>query len=311
MADEILRSKHAFGNTSGLQAALDAGKIDHYDILFMKDDNDKPVIGWIDRDGNPVIVTDEKADLTELESDVAALETEMANKASTEDVTELSNQMSTKADAEEVNSKIGEIETALDDVANASHTHEKIKYEIEDVPVGTLIKYLSNEIRIMCPENVVWTKQSVGSNGDPNCYYATFKTYAPSDDVVGYIEHLGGQVDAEILKDLKTDKYGRKYQPTWLGIAKYDEATGEWSYYGANSSEERYIGWDYQIDWFNADDVMVASDSVRINLSNENCHNTNEPYYTNNVIKTANAYTDAQIEEKIAEILAAYEIVEF
>lgn len=101
----------------------------------------------------------------------------------------------------------------------------------------------------------------------------------PNDAVVGYIEHLGNQVDSEILTDFSTDDKGRRYQPTWLALAKYDEASDSWTYYGENSTTDKYIGWDYRIDWYNSDGVMIASDSVRINLSNEGCHYTIEPYY--------------------------------
>lgn len=153
------------------------------------------------------------------------------------------------------------------------------KYDISGAPIGTLVNYGEDEIRVMVPADAEFTKQAVGVGGDANTYYVTFKTYAPSDDAVGYIEHLGNQVDVEILTDIKTDAYGRRYQPSWLGVAKFDEATGVWSYYGTSSSNDRYIGWDYRIDWYDADGVMIATDSVRINLSNEACHNNVKPYY--------------------------------
>jgi hypothetical protein len=158
-------------------------------------------------------------------------------------------------------------------------TAVQVKYEVVDTPEGTIVNYGEKEIRIMCPTDVEFVKQNVGTGGDQNTYYMTFKTYAPDENVVGYREHLGDKVDSEILTDLKTDKYGRRYQPTWLGLAKYDDATGTWAYYGAKSSINKYIGWDYQIDWYDANGVMVASDSIRINLSNEDCHNSIEPYY--------------------------------
>ena len=148
----------------------------------------------------------------------------------------------------------------------------------------------------------MFTKQSVGAGGDANCYYATLNTYVYNDDVVGYKEHLGTQSDAEILNDFKTDKYGRKFQQTWLALAKYDETTGVWNYYGKNSTSEKYIGWDYRLDEFNADGVMIASDSVRISLSNEGCHNVVEPYYVGKMM--------SEVDKKIAEA-TSIEVVEF
>ena len=159
------------------------------------------------------------------------------------------------------------------------NTAVQVKYEISDAPDGTLVNYGEKEIRVMCPENAEFVKQQVGAGGDANSYYMTFKTYVPNDNVVGYIEHLNGQSDPEILNSFSTDEYGRRYQPTWLSLAKYDEATDTWAYYGASSSVDKYIGYDYQIDWYDANGIMIASDSIRINLSNKDCHNVIKPYY--------------------------------
>ena len=206
-------------------------------------------------------------------------------------------------------------------VEAAVNEHLIKKYKISDTPNGTLVDFRDKEIRIMCPNNAVFTKQNVGNGGDANCNYMTLKTYVPSDDVVGYIEHLGGQSDAEILTDLKTDEYGHKYQPTWLALARYDEASGMWNYYGKNSSKDKYIGWDYQIDWYDANGVMIASDSVRINLSNEGCHSEIKPYYVNEISKEMAEISkemvefskeiETKIEEKLVEVESAWEIVEF
>ena len=288
MAD---KAKHAFGALENVDAALASGKIDAFDIIFAKDVNGKPYVGWIDRDGNKVIC-DDSAELAKLE---AQLEAEIATKANAEEVDEKIETIKTYTD--------GKVESAVE---AAMSEHLIKRYVIEDVPVGTLIDYFDKEIRIMCPADAEFTKQAVGVGGDANTYYITFKTYVPSDDVVGYIEHLGDQSDIEVLTDLKTDEYGRKYQPTWLGVAKYDDATG-WIYYGTNSSVDKYIGWNYQIDWYNADGMMVKSDAVRINLSNENCHNVIEPYYMGSMRKEI----DIKIEEKIAEIEGAIEVIEF
>ena len=158
-------------------------------------------------------------------------------------------------------------------------TAVQVKYNISGVPEGTLINYGEKEIRVMCPAGATFTKQQVGVGGDANTYYMTFKTYAPNDNAVGYIEHLNGKSDSEILTTFSTDEHGRRYQNTWLGMAKYDETSDTWSYYGKTSNEDHYVGFDYQIDWYDANGLMVASDNVRINLSNEDCHNLATPYY--------------------------------
>ena len=206
---------------------------------------------------------------------------------------------------------IDAIPSTYSSIERVKDTAVQVKYEITSIPVGTLVNYGEDEIRIMCPDGIEWNKQNVGVGGDPNCYYATFKTYAPNDNVVGYIEHLGSQVDSEVLTDLSTDEYGRRYQPTWLALARYDEATDTWTYYGDNSTEDKYIGWDYQIDWYDANGVMVATDSIRINLSNKDCHNNSKPYYLTKYATVEQIEKAVEQIEKIEETLVWSEIVEF
>lgn len=296
------KARHAFGSEKNISKALADGVIDTYDILFL----DEKKVGWVTRDGEVVIA----------EPDLSGVEAELATKANAEEVEELGNQIATKADATEVDKKINT--AVVDSVASAkAYTDGKVeaainehmakKFEVTNVPVGTLVDYRDKEIRVMCPTDAEWSKQSVGEGGDANSYYMTFKTYVPNDNVVGYIEHLGNQVDSEVLTAFSTDEYGRRYQPTWLALAKYDEATDTWNYYGKNSTGEKYIGWDYQIDWYDVNGVIVASDTVRINLSNEQCHSSIEPYYVGGIMKEV----DTRIEEKIAEANSSYEIVEF
>lgn len=74
MAD---KARHAFGSLENVDTALSAGTIDAYDILFVKDADGKPYVGWIDKDGNKVIVEE---DVSALETQVAGLETQMKSK---------------------------------------------------------------------------------------------------------------------------------------------------------------------------------------------------------------------------------------
>lgn len=302
-----MKAKHAFGNLTDVQKALQTGKIDSYDILFLDGDTE-PKIGWIDANGIFRLV--------ENEADFSELEAMIAKKADAEDVEVLEGQIATKVDAEEVDAKVGKAMT--DSVASANaYTDGKVKaainehivkkFEIASIPEGTLIDMRDKEIRIMCPVDAKFVKQSVGTGGNANTYYMMFKTFVFDENVVGYIEHLNGQSDSEILTDLKTDEYGRRYQPTWLGLASYDEATDTWTYHGKNSKSEKYIGWDYQIDWYDADGVMIGSDCVRINLSNENCHYEIKPYYVSGMMTEV----DAKIDEKIKEVESSYEVIEF
>ena len=307
-----MKAKHAFGMLENIDGAISEGKIDSYDILFVKDEKGKPYVGWVDKDGQKVIV--------ENETDLSGIEAELANKVNAEEVVKLENQIATKVNSSEVDAKINTAVT--DTVASAkAYTDGKVeaaisehmtkKYEITGIPEGTLVKMSDSEIRVMCPVDAVFTKQGVGVGGDVNCYYMTLKTYIYDDNAVGYIERLGNQVDKEILTDIKTDEYGRRYQLTWLALAKYDEATDTWNYYGKNSKSEKYIGWDYQLDLYDANGKMIASDNVRINLSNEQCHSFIEPYYVGSMMKEVDTKIETKIEEKIKEVESSYEIVEF
>ena len=319
--NELLRSKHAFGNSNGIDAALEAGKIDMFDVLFLDGDT-KPKIGWIDKNGNKVIVEANEDDVISVEAESLPESGEkgkiyifgedgyfwngekFVNLCKPTDVTDL------KKDIDTLETSVDTLESEVETKADAEEvecSYEKIKYEITDVPVGTLVDYRENEIRIMCPKSTVFTKQSVGAGGNSNSFYMTFKTYFPSENVVGYIEHLDEQVDAEILTKSSTDKYGRRFQSTWLALADYDEATDSWKYRGSESTKDGYYGYDYQIDWYNADGVMIASDSVRINLSNEDSHYSIESSYINSAITESKKYTD----EQIAAAMNAYVVVEF
>ena len=156
------------------------------------------------------------------------------------------------------------------------------KYDISGTPEGTLVNYGEKEIRVMCPADAKFVKQSVGDNGNPNMYYMTFKAYAP-EDAVSFKEGDRGV----IIDEMHTfdgpasgvDEFGRKYSVCWLALASYDASTDTWTYFGKNSNESKYIGWDYCVEWFNEHDVKIAANNIRINLSNEACHNNTKPYY--------------------------------
>lgn len=189
--------------------------------------------------------------------------------------------------------------TALKEVLlskeDAKNIYEAKKFEISGLPKGSIVTYGEKEIRVMCPRDAEFIKQSVGATGNANNYYMTFRTYAP-DNAVGYREHLGTNFDKETLTDIKTDNYGRKFQTTWLGVAAYSETTNTWSYYGANSTNNKYVGWDYRIDWYDAEGNIVDKSAIRINLTNENCHDNTEPYYLGKVV------TGAKIGETVLEV---------
>ena len=53
-----LKAKHAFGALERVDESIANGLIDSYDILFVKDANGNPYIGWVDKEGQKVILQD-------------------------------------------------------------------------------------------------------------------------------------------------------------------------------------------------------------------------------------------------------------
>ena len=328
-----MKAKHAFGALERVDQSIQSGVIDAYDILFVKDAEGKPYVGWVDKNGEKVIV-DDSAEFAELETqiatkanaeeveakfatkaDAAEVEAELATKANANDVAALESEVATKANAEDVEAQIGQAVTdtkAYTDgkIEAAINEHMIKKYEITSVPEGTLVDYRDKEIRVMCPADTQWIKQSVGATGNANMYYMGFKAYAP-EGAVGFKEGDRGVIIDEYFDftgDFAgTDEYGRNYSICWLALASYDATSDKWTYFGKNSSKEKYIGWDYIVEWYNADGVVMASDCVRINLSNEDCHFLIEPYYVGKITKEI----DTKIEEKIKEVEVSYEVIEF
>lgn len=126
------KARHAFGALENVDSAISAGKIDSYDILFVKDANGKPYVGWIDKDGNKVIC-DNKADLSGVESEIATLESELATKANSEDVETLEGQIATKADASEIEALQTEIANKVDATTVQTMIEEHAEAAIEVV----------------------------------------------------------------------------------------------------------------------------------------------------------------------------------
>lgn len=169
------------------------------------------------------------------------------------------------------------------------------EYEVSSKPTGTLVDYRDKEIRVMCPADTEWALQNSGENADPNMYYIGFKAYAP-DGAVSFKEDLGETINDETMYYFEgefagVDAFGRKYSIVWLPVASYNGDS--WTYYGASSSDGKYIGWFYSVNWYDADGVVIGSDTIRINLSNEACHNSVEPYYVASVVNDIDALKES------------------
>ena len=162
------------------------------------------------------------------------------------------------------------------------------KYAITSLPAGARVDYREKEIRVLCPENTEWVRQTVGATGNPDMYYMGFKAYAP-EGAVSFKEGDRGIIVNE-MHDFSgpfsgVDAFGRKYSILWLALARYDATTDSWTYYGAGSTANKYIGWTYVVEWYDANGKIIESDKIRINLSNESCHDLLEPSYMANTIQ--------------------------
>lgn len=173
-----------------------------------------------------------------------------------------------------------------------------IAYEVSSKPKGTLVNYNGKEIRIMCPADTEWSLQNVGANGDASKYYIGFKAYAPSSNINSFKESLAKTMTDQTMyyfvdnEFAGIDENGRKYSIIWLPVAKHND-DNTWTYYGANSTSDKLIGWDYCVEWYDNNGICVASDLIRINLSNEGIHSSIEPYYMSNYV------TDDELKEAI------------
>ena len=156
----------------------------------------------------------------------------------------------------------------------------------------------------MVPKDTQWVKQQVGPTGNANMYYMGFKAYAP-EGAVSFKEGDHGTIVDEMFtfedEFAGTDEFGRNYSICWLALASYDASSDTWTYFGKNSSVEKYIGWDYVVEWYDENGIALEFNHIRINLSNEECHYETEPYYVAKVTAQIKQYVEEQVQQ-ISEI---------
>lgn len=212
-------------------------------------------------------------------------------------------------DTSELEGRIETLEKTIEEieVCSCDGLYETIKYEVSYKPVGTLVDYREKEIRIMCSDDKFELQQS-GENADANKYYIGIKAYAPSEDIVGFKEAIDKTISDDTMYYFENNEFagvnadGRKYSIIWLPVAIFENNV--WTYYGDNSSIEHYVGWYYSVEWYDANGVVVASDCIKINLSNKACHYAVEPYYILEVKAEVEALkeSNADVVEKLSTI---------
>lgn len=106
-------------------------------------------------------------------------------------------------------------------------SYKEIKYEVKKPSDKVLVDYRDKEIRIMFPEDMEWTLQNVGAEGNSNMYYFEFRAYAP-EGAVSFKED-----DKKVIEDATMyyfegnkfagiDEFGRKFSRMYLAAAVND-----------------------------------------------------------------------------------------
>lgn len=131
------KAKHAFGQSSNLEAALQSGAIDSYDILFLDGDTE-PKVGWVDKNGVIRLVED-KVQIVRVE--------ELPTANGDENVVYIYNNegyiwdsvngqcvpMSKSTDLTHLETQVLEIETQLEQKVDASTVETMIKEHSDSV----------------------------------------------------------------------------------------------------------------------------------------------------------------------------------
>lgn len=136
MAD---KAKHAHGSRANLDVAIANKVVDAFDVLFLSGEDEAPAFGWLDKNGNPILITptDDLAEVeAKLEAEIATkigaeeVEAAIATKADAADVESLESQLATKANS----SDVAELETEVATKVDAA----TVKAMIDEATVGAI-----------------------------------------------------------------------------------------------------------------------------------------------------------------------------
>ena len=171
------------------------------------------------------------------------------------------------------------IELADGNVVSVKPVFEKTKYEVVGLLAGARFDEYGRELRVMFPADAPFIRPSGDVPGrDKDCYYVGIRFFAPSDDVTGFKEGED-KVDPDTPTEgfdgtsSGVDKYGRKYDICWFPVARCDQEGDTWTYLGGQSTPGNCVGWYHTIEWY-IGDMCVDSETVRVNLTNPDCHNS-------------------------------------
>ena len=182
-------------------------------------------------------------------------------------------------------SKVTNLENTFATMSQASN-----KFEITDgLFADTRVSYRDEEIRVMYSTLTPWAPQDEAE--DPNTVTMALRAYAPAD-ATGYRIALKDEItEGEVTAFGDPDSLGRNYVETRLPVATYDAGDSAWTYLGSSSTAGKYVGWYVTVEWYNAGNKIIGSETVRVNLATESTFNSNIPGYMGDYAKSSDVTT--------------------
>lgn len=182
-------------------------------------------------------------------------------------------------------SKVTNLENTFATMSQASN-----KFEITDgLFEDTRVSYRDEEIRVMYSTLTPWAPQDEAE--DPNTVTMALRAYAPAD-ATGYRIALKDEItEGEVTAFGDPDSLGRNYVETRLPVATYDAGDSAWTYLGSSSTAGKYVGWYVTVEWYNAGNKIIGSETIRVNLATESTFNSNIPGYMGDYAKSSDVTT--------------------
>ena len=177
-------------------------------------------------------------------------------------------------------SKVTNLENTFATMSQASN-----KFEITDgLFEDTRVSYRDEEIRVMYSTLTPWAPQDEAE--DPNTVTMALRAYSPAE-ATGYRIALEDEItEGEVTAFGDPDSLGRNYVETRLPVATYDAGDSAWTYLGSSSTAGKYVGWYVTVEWYNAGNKIIGSETVRVNLATESTFNSNIPGYMGDYAKS-------------------------
>ena len=177
-------------------------------------------------------------------------------------------------------SKVTNLENTFATMSQASN-----KFEITDgLFEDTRVSYRDEEIRVMYSTLTPWAPQDEAE--DPNTVTMALRAYAPAE-ATGYRIALEDEItEGEVTAFGDPDSLGRNYVETRLPVATFDAGDSAWTYLGSSSAAGKYVGWYVTVEWYNAGNKIIGSETVRVNLATESTFNSNIPGYMGDYAKS-------------------------